>query len=290
MHWVILTLISAILVSFVILIEKYVIIHDLKDPVIMAGVLGPGFFLVYTIYTLIFGTFIISLSAMIFAFFVGVFHVLALFFYYKSIKKEEVSRIIPLFSITGIFILIFAFFFFGETFSLIQYLGIFAIIIGSFLLSIKNFSDLRLSIAFLFAIISSFLLAMRAIFVKFASNLIPITGIFFWVGLGVLTTSLILFITHYHKFSKKEFEGIEILFFTSLLAALGILSFFSAISLAPVTLVSTLFQTYVFFTFIGATILTLVYPKFIREKLSKKIFIQKLIAIILIFIGSYFIL
>lgn len=62
-----------------------------------------------------------------------------------------------------------------------------------------------------------------------------------------------------------------------------------AIFLGSVTLVNALLGIQYAFVFIIVLITTLFFPKFLKEKFTKEIFFQKILAVILIFIGLYFI-
>jgi len=51
----------------------------------------------------------------------GVFNVLSLLFYYKAVKIEEISRVIPLYYLMNFFILFLAYIFLGEVLTPIKY-------------------------------------------------------------------------------------------------------------------------------------------------------------------------
>ena len=61
-----------------------------------------------------------------------------------------------------------------------------------------------------------------------------------------------------------------------------------ATMLAPVALVLVVGSLQPLFVFIGGLILTLFLPKFSKENISKNYLLQKVISILLIIIGSYF--
>jgi len=58
-------------------------------------------------------------------------------FYFKAIKIEEISRVVPLLSFSPLFVLIFDAIFLGEVFTSLQYLEIFSLVVGVFLISVK---------------------------------------------------------------------------------------------------------------------------------------------------------
>ena len=65
----------------------------------------------------------------------------------------------------------------------------------------------------------------------------------------------------------------------------GILLITIAISISYVTLVNTLSNLQPFFVFLFATMLSIFFPKFLKEKIGKSKLIVKFIAIIILFIG-----
>ena len=70
---------------------------------------------------------------------------------------------------------------------------------------------------------------------------------------------------------------------------MGFVLYFSAVSLTYVSLVSTMLSTQPFLVFLVATVLAVFYPESLNERIERKGVIIKLIAVVMIIIGSYLI-
>ena len=287
MPWIILAILAALIWSAVNIIDKFIISHELRDPILATVVFGIVSFILFGIVSLIFGNIFLSLTTIIIAIAVGVFYTIGGLFYYVELRKEEVSRFIPILSTIPIFVLIFAFIFLGERFAALTYLGIILIVLGAILVSIKKITyKVGFSATFLIAIGAALFFALRDVLTKVATLQASIWSILFWVGIGSGLVSIFLFSLHHPHIRKQAELGIKHLI---LVAALGVTAFFifiMAILNGPVSLVSALVGVRSLFVFIAATVLSIYWPKILKEKITKSILLQKIIAIILVIIGA----
>jgi len=289
--WIILAILAALLWTIVALIDKIVLTHEMRDPILATTIAGISTFLIFVTISLILGESIfIPFYLIVLLLVASVSYNLAIYFYFSAIKKGEVSRVVAFLSISPIFVFIFAFIFFNERLAFLNYLGIISIVFGSFLISIKkDHSRYIFSSAFFAAILAALFLAFRDLFVKFATIQYDVWSLFFWLGIGSGVTAFLLFYKHHPHILKKGVKGIKHLFLGRILSAIALLIFFLAVSLESVSLVSALTKIEIFFVFILATSLSYFHPKFIKEKISSKIFLQKIIAIIFIISGVFLI-
>lgn len=230
------------------------------------------------------------------AFFSGFFNVLALLIFYNLLYKEEVSQVAPL---TGgfapIFVFILASLFLGEILSFNQILGFFIIVIGGIIASYEisllkhiHYLNKKLLVG---AIFSGFCFAMSQILVKYIFNNIDFFDGFIIRGLGAFLASLtLLFYPPYFKqikeslVSQKEKKAKSALAFLVSQFA-GFLSFVLinyAIYLNSVSLVNALSGAQYVFLFILVIILSLFYPRILKEDLDKSIIKQKIVSIFMI--------
>ena len=289
--WIILSVTAALLWTIVALIDKFVLSHEMHDPILATIIAGFSVFILFVVSSSLFGNDIfIPFYLIILLLFAGLLYGSAIYFYYSVMKKGEISRIISFFSVSPIFVLIFAFIFLNERLTMLDYLGIILIVSGSFLISIKkDHSKYFFSSAFFVTIFAALLISFRTLFVKFATLQISIWPVLFWVGCGSGLLSLFLFFKHHPHIHKKAKKGIEHLILGRFISAIGLLIFFIAVSLTSVSLVSALVKIEIFFVFIAVTILSYFHPHFIKEKISSEIILQKLISVILIFVGVFLI-
>ena len=124
MSWLLFALGTIVLWSIVNIIDKHVITDELKDPYLCTVIYGGVFFLIFSTFTLIFGSFALPLKFKLLAMAIGAIFLGGIFLYYKSLQYEEVSRVIPVFALGALFVLAFAILFLGERLSALKLLGI----------------------------------------------------------------------------------------------------------------------------------------------------------------------
>lgn len=217
--------------------------------------------------------------------------------YYKALSIDETSRIIPLFQFYPIFVLILSFIFIKEGFSNSQYFGS-ALIVGSgFLLSVERLEGkiFRLRKSFYYIMISSFLFALAQVLYKFGVTQIPFWNTLPYEGFGIALGALAITVykNNFNKFKKetKRFKK-RVFIFMGINEFIYILARYAgyfAISLISVGLVSIIGGIQPLFNLIFGVILSIWFPRIIKEVITKKAVGLKFTAIVLIIIGSYFI-
>jgi len=218
-------------------------------------------------------------------------------FYLYALEIEDISSIVPLFRIVPVFGYIFGYIFLGEILSLYQIIGSIIILIGSFFISIdftksKKIFKIRMVIYIICACLA---IAISGIIFKF----VTIDGNFwvssFWeyFGLGFFGLIIYMFIPKYrNQFMDMNRKGGIKIFFINIISELmsvsGNLMTNFAILLAPVTMVYMVssFQPamVLIFTILG----TKFFPDVIKENISRKVMIPKMIAILIMIVGSIF--
>lgn len=287
MLWILLVLAAALLVSGVDLIDKHIITQEVTDPFLATVTMGPITFLMFMAVSLISPGLTTSLGVVLLSLIAGFFSCSALWFYFMTLSKEDVSRSMAFLSIVPLLVLPFGYFFFGEVFHTVTYLGIGLVITGAILLSMKRISgkisfNRSMSLAFVTAVF----FASRNILIKFATRNVDIFSVLFWVGLGGLLTSLAFLVFKHPHVKRKASEGVKHLFLMGLLVGVGMSMLFTSISIGPVSLASALFEIKPLFVFLGALAFTLFSPSYLNESTNKKVIIQKAIAILMIVSGA----
>ena len=228
---------------------------------------------------------------------IGIINVFSFLLYNKAMLVEEASRVIPLSYLNALFILPMSYIFFGEVLNSQKYFGILFLVAGAMLISYKSrkkgksaFSPAIKSILII-AVIWAFL----AILEKYSLDFIDPLSLMVWVFVGYLIgapPSLLL-----PKIKKDFFMMVKkIDRFTLTLTVLTLIFAFSAFTLfltalslgSPSLVVGTL-TIQPFIVFVYTTMLTWLTPKYIKEKIDKRIVSLKLIAICLIFLGVWLI-
>lgn len=291
MSWVLLTLLAVNLWAMANIIDKFVVSKHLKNPFILVS-LGTVPTLIYTlILTSIFGLSIPNMFYGIAAFLLGVVLFGTFFLYYKALNYEEVSRIIPLYSISVIFTLVLATIFLGEIFTFGKYFGVALLILGSVLISYKHREKKnKFSKAFMLMTISSLIYAVFYVVSKYLSFNMDFMSIFILSELGIVACGMISFLAYRNEIRKIFVREKKIIFLratTSLLGFSGFLFIFAAVSQGPASLVNALDLTQGLFVLIYATLVSIFAPKILKEEVKGSIIALKLISIIIIFVGGY---
>ncbi|OGI57523.1 hypothetical protein A3B85_01880 [Candidatus Nomurabacteria bacterium RIFCSPHIGHO2_02_FULL_37_13] len=223
----------------------------------------------------------------------------AFYFYLMGMEMEEASIIIPLFQLIPIFGYFLGYFILSESLNAFQILSALIIMLGIAMISIEideeNKLTLKTRVLVLIAV-SSFLFALHDTLFKKVAIIESFWVSVFWQYLS-LTIFGLLILLFVKKFRKEFLEmffhdmGKKVLFvnFSSeILYILGNLANSFATLLAPLAIVLVVSSYQPLFVFIGGILLTKFLPHISTEKISRKHFYHKLISILIIIIGSYF--
>ena len=296
MIWLLVAIFAYFILAIASLFDKYLLGGSLSNPKIYAfyvGILGSLAFLLIPLGFFIFpGNFFL----LVFALLAGSCQILGIYFYFESLKKFEPSRVIP--AIGGMQPL-FSFgmtWFFGggkEILDAWQIIGFFLMVAGSVIIVYEQKAFGLKSLRF--AVLAAFLFAVALVLSKFVYLAMSFVSGFLMISFGSVSTSLMFLVSK--EVRKEAFKGLGLaknkktaaLFFAN--QAGGALAFILqsfAVSLAPLALVAVinaLAGVQYVFVFLFSLLLSLYFPKIIREKISKKIILQKSFAIILIAFG-----
>lgn len=295
MSWLIVAISAYFLFAAVNLVDKYLLGGRIPSPKVYAFYVG---FLGILILVLVpFGFLVVPKISVIFlALLAGAFHILGVFVFFVGLKAFEASRIMPA---MGALLPVFTFGFasvFGE--KVLGFSGITAFILlllGTILITWEKTKVVTLK-SIKIAILAALLFALYFISVKFVYLSQPFISGFIWTRIGAFIIALFLL------FSKEVREDIKspkivqrktwAIFFPNEAASSGAFILQNwAVALAPLAylgIINALEGTKYVFVLIFATFLSLKFPKILKEEISKKILLQKIVAILLIGIGLMF--
>ena len=235
MNWIILTFISIILLSIVNIIDKYIISKELKDPIMDTFFSTLILTILFISIALIKGTIIFDSKIVTLSILAGLAHSGAILLYFSTLKKMEVSRFVPILSFTPIFVVIYASIFFNEIFSLSTYIGFFFIVLGSFIISLKNIKSIfSINKAIYIGLGVAFLFAIRNILIKSSTINNSIWSILFWIGIGTAIASILFISIHHPHIKKRAKKGIKHLILTSIIAGVAFLMLTLAFKKGPI--------------------------------------------------------
>lgn len=295
MLWLLITILAYLFLAICALGDKFLLKSEIPNPK------------VYSFYVGLLSIFVVFLSPLGFSFpslvqiflslFTGAIFILALYLYYSLIKEFEVSRISPAIgAMVPIFTLFFLFILSKDRifFSLKEIVIFLFFIIGSLLIVFEKEKNI-FGRSFISSLGAAFYFSLYFSFAKFIYDTLGFLNGFIWIRLGsFLTAILFLFFKEvrsefFHKPKRIGLERGQILFFANqTMGGLGAIFQNLAIALAPVAyvpFVNALQGIQYIFLLIFITVFSFKAPEILREEISKLIFFQKLIAILLISVG-----
>jgi len=252
-----------------------------------------------------------GLGLFLFNLFVGSLFAGGIFFLYSALKGHEASQIFTLVGGTvPIFTILLSILIFKESFSFNQWLAIIYLIVGTLIISsisprhsiwyeVKKFLHIQFDKkchSIMFSIVSALFFSLFWVGSKIAYNYQPFLSSFIWIRLGTFLAVLFLIIRHSSrqeilsdlKKSKGKKNNKFIFLGTQAGGAIGSILQNYAVALGSVALVTSLqglqYALILAFTYL----LTIFYPKIIKEKNSRRIMVYKIAAVTLIAFGLYF--
>jgi len=220
-----------------------------------------------------------------------------LFPYFKAISKADTSVVTALFQTIPVFTYFLAFFILGESLTGMQILGSLLIIFGAIGISLKFDKGIHLKKDVLFLqLLASLLIALNFLFFKFFALELDFWTTSFWqyIGFFIFGLLLLVFIKSYRKDFFLSFKrnsgsiiGLNVINEAMNISGLIIMTF--ATILAPITLVWVINGFQPLFVFLIGIGLSIFFPHLIKEDLNKKVIIQRILFILLMFLGAYII-
>jgi len=225
----------------------------------------------------------------------GVIYVFAIFPYLLALREEDTSLVVPTFQAIPVFSYFLALLFLNEKLVVWQIIASLLIIFGAIGMSVdfkakKRFFRWKV---FFLMIASSFLYSLNLFLFKFVERDSSFWTTSFWEYTGFAMAALcLLLITKYRKEFWQSFKtnGTKVLGINALYEIINIVGkiiFNFASLLAPLALVQVVNGAQPLVVLFMGVILTIFFPKIIKEDISWKMLSQKLIFIILILGGVY---
>lgn len=321
MTWLLISIIAYFLNAVANVIDKTMLKKNVLEPIVYAfyiAVLGSFLMLVF----IPFGVNVPSLVVILLALAGGIAFMFALLLMFVALQKNDATQVAPMIGgLVPIFVLILAAYFLKESLTVQQYIAFVFLLSGSFLISLdfrkhgawhwlkkklrleKRYAMPKIRKVIWVALPSAILFGMSHTLSKYVYSQTEFLTGFVWTRLGSLLAIVLLILIPKNwqaikqnlkkSSSKKNQKQTKKTGFRFLVgqacggAAMLLLQY--AIFLGSVTLVNALLGLQYAFVFLIVLMTTLFFPKFLKEKFTKELFWQKVIAVILIFIGLYFI-
>ena len=297
MSWVVFALLSRALWGIDNIIDKLLREKYLPDSLVLTLIAGIAPLLVSFSIVLLNGLSWIGLGPFLLITLAGLLHLPATFAFYQAVSKEEISRVIPLFQFTPVFVLILSFLFLGGVLTFNSYIAFVLILLGGLLISLKRIGGLfRLREAFWWMVLSSSIWAVYAVILKSLYVDHSFWDLTAYLGFGEFLPTLVIILVLANvrkRFSKGlsnlKLEGWMLLVLGMFFIALASLSGLWALTTAPVSLHSVFRGFQSVFVLIYAVVLSIWLPKILREEIGKGVLAIKIASITLMLVGLYLI-
>lgn len=293
--WVFVAIAAYLLLAINGIVDKFLLTKTVRQPVAYAFYVGLSGAVVLLL--LPFGVGMLSVDHLVIALAAGASFIIALFFFYTAIQQTSISRVLPLEGgLVPVFTLLLAYLIVGTRLTGTQLLAFALLVVGAVLVSIKKEQGKLQSRAFQSALLASIFFALSFVLTKYiydVSGTSFITGLF-WTRIGLLLAALCLLLKtswrHAITRAPKQAEQSNIVLFYGAQLVGGAAAILQnyAIAIGNVVIVNALQGTQFAFTLIFTTFLSYYYPRIIREKITAGILAQKIIAILLISVGLWF--
>ena len=308
-NWLSISIFGYLLLAFSFVLDKVLLKRRIPRPAVDAfyvAILSLGSLLLIP-----FGAHWVGWKFLVLSIFSGVSFIWGLLFYYYAVRENEISKVAPLVgTVVQIVTFIIGIVFFGNSFRLINLLGVVLLIVGGFLISfdlpLKYKNILK---GFKFSVIGGSMLAVAYIAfdtlyrdyrMQFGETGAFING-FFWSRIGLITGGFSLLLKSQYRQSiantifkksekyhrRKNFKTLFLFLLNKLFGGSASILVNYAIMLGGATRVQAVSSAQFAFVLILASMLMFKYPDIFEEKLYFWDWAQKIISIGLIAFGIW---
>ncbi len=291
LEWFFFTIFSAIAYSALDIVEKHLISKRIPSALMLAifiAVFYPINLAIIPVFFEIDLSFLPSLAS----FAIGAGMGIAYLLFMKSLRVEEVSRVVTLNYTYPLFIAPIAFVFLKENLNFSNYAGIVLLVASTFLISYKRIGrSIFYSPALLLMTILNIAIAVENVLAKYLFSFTNFWSFIFWLTAGLIAVRLsLLLIPRFRRdFAKIGFDR-KLVGFGVAIAGLFLVAnllYYGAVSLQQVSLVGALSAIQPMFILAMALAISYMRPGFVYEELSRKATLTKTVAVILVLVGTY---
>lgn len=301
MQWFLIALVNPIAHAFVNHFDKYLISKYFRDVSVGVLILFSALFAIFALPILFFLSptvfSSVTWSQALILMVNGCLLVVAIMFYLYALESDEASVVAPLFQLIPVFGFIFGFFILGETLEVGQVIPGTIILLGSILLSLElgeNGTKFKTKLALLM-LGSSLFYGLNAVVFKAVAVELGFVNSLFWDMTGKVVLGLVLFCliksyrVHFLDLLKRSRTSLILLnSINEVIGLAGEIALVLAVLFAPVVLVQLVGGLQPLFVFIFGLLITLLFPRFGQESLQTRHLIQKIVGIVVISVGAYY--
>jgi transporter family protein len=289
MLWALLVIAAVIMWSITTIFDKYTLSKWFDQSVILTIILSiVGFFAGILIFLLL-GFVSLSFINIFLAFVSGSFYVIGMILFFYAVKIEETSRVVPLLYMAAFFTAFFASIFLGEVLTPLKYLGIILLVSGAFLISTKKFRIKHWK-TLLIMLTATTVLSLENVILKYLLGYADFWTVFSWEKFGAMLATIPLIMIYYKDLAKSfkriGKKAVLVSFANKGLSVFATLIYTLAISIGFVSLVTGLASVQPLFVLLFTVLLSMYFPKIIKEEIDRSTIFLKIISIFLIIAGA----
>ena len=292
MFWIFLAIFANLVWAFAGIGDKYIVSKRMKDPYVylvwfvIVGVLMSSFILPFINFSFpSFDTFLLLVLCAALYFYGGLPYI-------RAVQMEEASRINIWWNTIPLFSLIIGWSFFNETFTIFQLAAFIFLVVGAFVASMHvKRKKIKFSKAVWLMLFASLSYALYAVIFHTAVQNFSFISAFVLVQFLMLGFALTLFVSRkFRKSFNEEFKKLDWnlagwVFGLSFLDNFGMLLNQWALVFGVAAMVFAFEGSQTLFVFILATLLSIFYPRIVKEELDRKNIILKLVALVFMIVG-----
>lgn len=289
--WLIITCVGYFLNAIALTIDKALLSKEIPKPAaysFMIAALG-----MLAVVVVPFGVTFMSFKLLFLSLTAGIFFVAAIYTMFSALMRGEASKIAPFIGgIQPIFVFLIAMLLLKETLYANSLIGFALVVLGGLTISLHK-SKYHWH-AFFLALLSTVFFAASYTLTKVVFNETIFLNGFFWTRLGAFLAALLLLFSKSNRRAlaslahKKKAKTGSFFLIGQVAGATSFVLINYAFSLQSVTLVSALQGIQYVFLFLLVVPLSFFYPKLWKENLHRGALMQKILAIVLIGGGLYF--
>lgn len=288
--WAVLSVLYAFSMAMVNMMDKFVLSRWRLKPIVLLLILGLTGLLPAPVILVARGFSPLSWKVVLTTGVAGLFYVLMSALYFLAAKSEEISRVVPLFYLSPLFVSVLAWAYLGERLGAGEYAGILLLMAGAILINSRPGVLFKPGKAFRLMILAAFVLALYMIAVKQA-----LKGSDFWTAFALVRLWTFIVLIPWLIRRRSDLKAavrdrgpkiIGIMSANEIFALAATLCSVAAVSLGPVTLVTALSSLQPFFVLVFALLFSRFLPGVLKEETGAPTVLLKLASIALMFAGA----
>jgi len=289
--WLLLSLLYPAVYAFVNLVDKFLLEKKVKNCFSLCIVSGIVVLAIGIIVAIVFPFEGLTMRLAITGLVAGLVYSVGYASYFYAVSFEEISRVVSILYTTPIFVLLFAVVFLGESLPAWKYGAIASAVAGAVLIGVEKF-ELKpvMRKAFWIIIISCIFYAGGATISKYLLGHLSFWNVFaiqsYGAAFGLLT---ILFSKNARAHLKHTFKSLHIIVLSEIIDLCATMMFLAAVSMTAISKVSAMGSIQPLYLLIVMFVLSAFMPKLLKEVYTKKTLGIKMVSVLLIVVGAYFV-